>query len=111
MSGIVNLRATLSSDVYISCLHIVPFGNVTHSTKESRPNAKRPRQSDLSDQSSPVSKRFKAETPNPSPNAKARRIVEGYDEELTCPLCVWCSSVHAIKLNVATQMLRLLVSF
>ena len=107
----MNLRAILFSDVCISCPRLVPLGNITPSTKESRPNAKRPRQSNLSDQSSPVSKRFKTATQKPSPDAKARRIVEGYDEELTCPLCVFCSSVNAIKVNITTQMLRLLVSF
>jgi hypothetical protein len=93
----MNLRAMLFSDAFISCLHLVPLGNVTLFTKESRPNPKRPRQSDLSDQSSPISKRLKTEAPQPSPDAKARRIVEGYDEELTCPLCVFCSLVRAIN--------------
>ena len=106
-----NLTAKLFSDVCISCPRLVPLGDITYSTKESRPNAKRPRQSNISERSSPVSKRFKTGAPNTSPDAKARRIVEGYDEELTCPLCVFCSSVNGIKVNVATQMLRLLVSF
>src|SRR5258706_14727338 len=111
MSGIMNLTAILFSDVCISCPRLVPLDNITYPTEESRPSAKRPRQSNLSDQSPPVSKRFKTGTPKISPDAKARRIVEGYDEELTCPLCVLCSSVNALKVNVATQMLRLLVSF
>lgn len=93
----------------ISCSHLVPSSNVTHSTKESRPNAKRPRHSDLSNQSSPVSKRFRTEAPKSSPDAKARRIVEGYDEELTCPLCVSVLR-RTLSTNVAAQVLRLLVS-
>lgn len=96
MLGTLNLKTTLLSDARISYSHVVPLGNVT---QEPRPNAKRPRESGFSNESSPVSKRVKGEALQPSPNAKARRMVEGYDEELSCPLCGFCSSAHAIKLT------------
>jgi len=84
MLGTLNLKGMMLSDVRISYSHLVPLDDVA---QEPRPNAKRPRHGNSSNQSSPVSKRFKGEALQPSPDAKARRMVEGYDEELTCPLC------------------------